>query len=82
MVRLLSGRRYRLPTGLALTARQAVQNNVFDLFTDSNLLWNPREAVYRAQANGMITYMGKATQWNTGDLLDTGVDVPQLAAGA
>lgn len=81
MVRLLSGRVYRLPTGMRLIARQTPQKNRFDLLTSSNLLWNPREGAYKAEPDGNISYQGKATVWRTSDLLDTGHDIPELAAG-
>jgi hypothetical protein len=82
VTRLLSGRAYRLPTGLKLIARQTPQRNRFDLLTVNNLMWNPREGAYKAEPNGSISYQGNPTVWTVGDLIDTGEDVPQLAAGA
>lgn len=82
MPRLLSGRIYRLPTGMRLVARQMVENGRFDLLTDNNLMWNPTEGSYKAERDGSISYNGKPTVWRTTDLLDTGIDVPRLAAGA
>ena len=82
MPRLLSGRAYRLPTGLKLIARQTPQNNRFDLLTTNNLLWNPREGAYKAEPDGTISFQGKPTTWTVGDLIDTGQDVPTLVAGA
>jgi len=82
MVRLRDRRAYRLPTGTRLVARARVEGGKFDLLTSNNLVWGPGQAEYVAEPDDTITYRGKPTVWRVSDLLDTGADIPELAAGA
>lgn len=81
-MRLLSGRVYRLRNGTRFVARQTPQNNRFDLLTTNDLAWSPADSPYKAEPDGTISYMGKPTVWRSSDLVDTGQEMPSLAAGA